>query len=424
MIRRKSVSEPLCHKKNPRFLQRITRFFLSRLKSRPFFHIGLMLFLGGAFLLGLSACTQGGLQLIKQLEARELKGRILTERDMCFFDFVKQSDFTRCYEEASARLIAEECVEIRRTEPILQRDCENFLYRIVMKPDSMFPGHDAGEGFQSDYRIDDELNPDALGEVSREGGCDADQNCRDKCRDFFSSSDSRRLCYAYSTNAVDEIEKVFIAFRDPTTTDLNAINLRYLRVVLNISIGDVLEATWDADEKNTFLLWLATKTKTSSDPSVAKIFQDAERFHEDYELSEHLFEGINSGTTAMLAILNGSLTGTAGDDSFMDELLTSGNEEGLLWLHRYFVELYDQSDTDSGKRDIFRDIYCDLEFNSDNDEKYFDHDFFLDLLDNILANWRPSSSPPTWWEEDTTARDLSRDQWWQTDGVCYTPDFI
>ena len=376
------------------------------------------LLLSGICLLGLSACTQGGLKLIRQLEARALKSRILAERDMCFFDFVREDDFKRCYEEGSTRLVAEECVTIRQTEPVLQRDCEDFLYRIVMKPDSMFPGSDAG--FKSKYRIDDELNPDAVGENSRPGGCIDNADCRAKCSDFFSSASDRRACYAYSASAVAQMEKVFTAFKDPTTSRLNGLNLRYVRVVLNISIDDTLaqiDPPWDEDEKKAFLTWLATKTKTSSLPSAAKVFHVAEIFQDTHQLSEFLFPD-TGGPSTVVEILNKSLTSQENGNSFIDRLLVSRNGEGLFWLHEYLSYKYDSSDSSSGKAEIFKDIYCAMDFNSKNDEKYFSYGFFLDLLDNILEQQRRNEEPgtgntPEWWKENTIARDLSSDQWWQ-----------
>ena len=91
------------------------------------------------------------LNLIRQLEASTLKSQILTTRDICFSDSADEDAFKNCYEEEVAKLITEKCVTIRQTEAISESDCENFLHKIVMNPDSIFPNSD--ESSQIKYRM-------------------------------------------------------------------------------------------------------------------------------------------------------------------------------------------------------------------------------------------------------------------------------
>ena len=92
-------------------------------------------------------CSPAGLNLIRQIEARGLKNKAIEKREMCFFDYVAEDSIENCYGKEVAQLVSEECQEIRKTEPILQPDCEDFLYRVVMRPDAMFPGVSDGDAF-------------------------------------------------------------------------------------------------------------------------------------------------------------------------------------------------------------------------------------------------------------------------------------
>ena len=118
----------------------------------------------GYVFISISGCTAGGLRLISQLEARQLKSEAITKREMCFEEFVNKGKFEDCYNKEVFHLIADECIKIRATEPITQKDCENFLYRVVMKPDNLFQDNEGYEGFPEKYRSDN-LHP-----VVRDGG--------------------------------------------------------------------------------------------------------------------------------------------------------------------------------------------------------------------------------------------------------------
>ena len=412
--------------------------FLFRFFRKPgFWTAHAPVFFGGVCLLTLSACTPGGLNLIRQLEARALKQKILSERDMCYFDFVKQSDFQECYTEASTRLIAEECVVIRRTEPIYQKDCEDFLYRIVMKPDSMFPGQEEEEEFRSASRVTDELNPDSPGEASRPGGCEEDSACKAKCRGFYTAAEDRAACYAYSVGAVNELEKVFEAFTDPTATKLNSVNLRYVRVALNINVADAFTdkvGSWDdsvtgVTQRDFFLKWMAEKRGT---PSAAKVFRDADDFHNDGNHSLLTTMLGASGVDSTLSDrLSRSLTGATNekDHNFIDRALVNNNGDILLWLHEFMVG------DDSGNShavNIFATIYCAQHYTSRSDRRYLNHRFFLNLLDQVMEDERradspddndPTNDPPRWWTVNFGASNLVRspDRWYHAnDAVCWS----
>ena len=353
-------------------------------------------------------CTQGGLNLIRQIEARSLKTQAINKRAMCFNDFVNEERFTECYEKEVAQLVSEHCRDVRRTEPILQRDCEDFFYRIVMKPNSMFPGLAEADEFPSDYRRHS-LHPE-----DRAGGCDRDSACRSKCQEIFTSGSTRRECYAHSVNAVNQMHDVFNKLNNPTAGNLNAIRssikLRYLKVLLNISISEALGSldAWSDAQYKVAWNWLAVNS------TVVDVFFKAEMEQDNRHALEHFFT-ITEGETAVVERLNTSLTTATDGDNIVDIMLERRNERGLVWVHDMLSSI-----NSDDKLSIFRS-YCAITFHDRNSEKYFDYTFFRDLLDVILQDQRPGS-PPDWWTEDTISQDLNPNQWWDSDTTTDSTD--
>lgn len=354
-------------------------------------------------------CTQGGLNLIRQLEARGVKTQAINKRAMCFNDFVNEERFQECYKKEVAQLIAGECEVIRKTEPLFQRDCEDFLYRIVMEPDSLFPGMKEGDEFPSEYR------KHSLHSIERVGGCDRDSACRGKCQEIFTTGTTRRQCYEYSVSAVNRMHGVFNKLNNPTTGNLNALTstteLRYLKNLLNISIEETLGSLdpWSADQYKVVWYWLARYA------AVVDVFFKAEVEQGTYSALEHFFSSITY-PTAVIEKLNTSLTTASDGDNIIDTMLERKNERGLLWIHDMLKHI-----TSENELLIFKD-YCAITFHDNNNRKYFDYNFFLDLLDNILQDQRPGSSPPDWWGADSIAQDLNSDQWWDSDTTALSTD--
>ena len=378
----------------------------------------LLLSAASIFLFLMFGCTQAGLNLIRQLEARGLKTKAVEKRAMCFHDFVNETRFKDCYKREVAQLIAGECREIRRTEPILQKDCEDFMYRIVMKPDAMFPSFgspedDGYEGFLEKYRSDN-LHP-----VDREGGCDKDSACRGRCQGIFTTGATRRECYAYSVSAVSQMQDVFDKLNNPTASNLNALRsttkLRYLTVLLNISISETLGSldSWSADQYKIAWKWLAES------PTVVDVFFNAElHVNNNNRLAlEHFFT--ISSSSDVITKLNTSLTSSADGDNIIDTMLERKNTSGLLWIHDMLIAINGGYITDTDELvnplNVFT-AYCGITFHTRNEEKYFQYGFFKDLLDIILQNNQPGSlATDHWWQADTIAQDLNPNQWWDSD---------
>ena len=363
----------------------------------------------------LSGCSADGLRLLSQLEARDLKDDAIAKRQMCFDEFIEEVKFNECYINEVYSLIADECVNIRITEPVTQKECEDFLYRVVMKPDTFFPEYSTvGEGFPAAYRGHN-LHP-----VLRRGGCIDSDACRENCRTIFTEQDTRTACYEYSTVAIGKIKNVFNVLKEPSLPSLRNLeteeHLRSLRLLFGIGLTDVItrfssvlpadppadgDLSWDNNERKIILSWLAE----SSD--VAEIMN---RFDTTFSLLENIMgDAANSGTVANL---NKGLGANDSGDNFIDKLLDEENESGLLWLHSYIAS---EQNCNSVERCMFKDFYCAFEFHNSSELDLFEYKFFTELLDYILKTHKGSNAP-SWWDVNTTSVDLEPDQW--KNGVC------
>ena len=365
--------------------------------------------LQGLCFISISGCTAGGLKLISQLEARQLKSEAITKREMCFEEFVNKDKFEECYNKEVFYLIADECITIRATEPITQEDCEDFLYRVVMKPDNLFKDNEGYEGFPEEFRSDN-LHP-----VVRDGGCRESETCRDRCRSIFSTQDEKEACYQYSVSAITKLGSVFSTLESPSLPDLRGLSdLRSLSILFGIGGDSVIEklttgeGSWSSNEKKIILTWLAENVE------VSKIFSRADH---DFAFLENVIGGSNH--TETVANINLSLGSGSSGDNFIDKLIEEENQIGLKWIHDFINNECNSSDsliTNEERKCVFEEYYCEFDLNNNNELDFFDYDFFTTLLDNILEYQRKATGSPSWWEDDTRSADLSSDQW--QNGVC------
>lgn len=330
------------------------------------------------FVFLLSGCSPQGLEFLSHLEARKLKVDALAKREMCDSEFREYEDEKSCYLQEVALLVTDSCVEMRRIEPMLQEDCEDLLYRIVMKPASFFEPADPEDSFPG----------------IRTGECGNDQDCRDICDDVFRSSTDRDHCEDLSIVAVNRIKDVFDVLERPDTNNLESLDLRDLDRLLDIS-SDPLETAinqMSSTEVSIFLVWLA------EDPEAAQLIEDAE---DDFNILEELF---GTSRTNILSELNKNIDS---GDTFVEIALDEGNDVVLEWIHDFFGHKCENENR--YERCLFKDYYCGLQLATEAEEEYFDQDFFDDLLNEILEEERKPSGAPSWWTTSTDAGDL--DSW-------------
>ena len=330
------------------------------------------------FVFLLSSCSPQGLEFLAHLEARQLKAAALIKREMCDSEFREYEDEKSCYLQEVALLVTDSCIEMRRIEPMLQEDCEDLLYRIVMKPASFFEPAGPTDTFPG----------------IRTGECGNDQDCSDICNAIFRSRTDRDRCEEFSIVAIEKMEDVFEVLRRPDTNNLESLDLRDLERLLDIS-SDPLETAisqMSSTEVSTFLVWLAEDSRT------VLIIADGE---DNYNILEELF---GTSRTNIITELNRNIKS---GDTFVEVALDEGNNVVLRWLYDFFG--YKCESDSNYERCIFKDYYCGLSLNSDAEGEHFNYAFFVELLNEILANERKTSGAPSWWTTSTAANDL--DSW-------------
>ena len=372
---------------------------------------GLFLLLSlSVFIFLIFGCSQAGLNLIRQLEARGLKNKAIEKREICFHDFVSDENIEKCYMDEVYSLIADECVNIRKTEPMNQENCENLLYNIVMKPNTLAAGEDVD--FSEEHRNTDSLHPGGRGVE-----CSDEPACLEKCHEIFNTSFTKNRCYDYSVSAVDQMYGVFSKLNNPTASNLNSIRsatkLRYLKILLNISTDETLGAldVWGNNQYKIARKWIA------ENQAVADVFFKIDKSEDNHrKLANYFFNNSTGASTGYFLQFNASLTSSANGDNVLDIMLERRNESGLLWVHDILSEVHDINNTGSPERKNLMLDYCKIDFHSRNERDLFDYVFFKDLLSSILQDERTSPAPD-WWTVETVAVDLDSDQWWDSDRV-------
>ena len=228
----------------------------------------------------------------------------------------------------------------------------------------------------------------------RAGGCGKDRKCEEICDDIFRSRRDREACEEYSIADVEKMDEVFEVLERPNSDDLEDLDTESLDMMLDISPKPLETAVgrMNQSEKKKFLAWLAT------DSEATEIIESAE---DDFAIIKELF-----GTTqsAIIAELNRNIDS---GDTFVEIILTEGNDVALEWLHDFFG---DQCDNDNNyEKCVFKNYYCRLNLDSDAEDEYFGFDSFESVLDEVLETERKTSGAPSWWDTNTEARDL--DSW-------------
>ena len=231
----------------------------------------------------------------------------------------------------------------------------------------------------------------------RTGECAEDKDCREMCDDIFQSRKPKEECEEFSISAVEEMNEIFEVLEKPTLSDLESLNFGVLEMMIDISPKPV-ETTvsrMNPTEKKKFLVWLA------EDSEAAKLISGAD---DDFKIMDELFGTTN---TAIVSELKRSIDS---GDTFVEIALEEENETAVEWLHEFFGNKCNSRDYEQC---IFKDYYCGIYTSfspsQHTDEKYFDYDFFIDALDEVLESHRPSS-PPHWWDEGIDSDDLN-DSW-------------
>ena len=236
------------------------------------------------------------------------------------------------------------------------------------------------------------------------GECKEDKKCKEICDDIFRSRNNREKCEERSISEVTDMEEVFKALEKPDTDDLEALNLEVLKELLDISTDPLKDAIDDmtVNGKREFLIWFA------EDSEAATILINSE---DEYDLRDALFPRFIVSPSSR-SDLNQSI---GGGKTFVEVALKNGNKPVLEWLHSSFESKCDQYSSQTfsyyGTRElypicVFDNYYCALDIETELEQEYFDHEFFTDLLDEVLVHGRRRTHAPSWWTTSVKADDL------------------
>ena len=240
---------------------------------------------------------------------------------------------------------------------------------------------------------------------ARTGECEKDKDCQKMCKDIYKSRKDRSKCEEFAISEVEKIKKVFDVLEDPDTDDLEEMDLSDLRFLLDISSEPLesLAGGMNPGEHKSFLAWLASNSEA------ADIIKDKE---DEYKILKKL---LGSSEGAVIAALNKTIDS---GDTFTEVALEGGNDVVLDWLHDFFG---DNCGSESEyEKCIFTRYYCKLKLTGDLEETYLEQNFFESMLDDILAESRPSwgdiipdckSDTDCWWEKDGGTETGDLDKW-------------
>ena len=234
-------------------------------------------------------------------------------------------------------------------------------------------------------RIRDDNREREIDRRRKTGECADDEDCQEICDDIFTARKDREECEEYSIDDIEAIEAVFEVLEDPDTEDLEDMDLKDLEFLLDISPTPLEKAVSrmnSSSERKDFLAWLATNDEA------ADIVAGAE---DDFGIIKDLF---GSSPSSILSELNRTVDS---GDNFVEIALDEGNEAALEWLHDFFGD--DCENETYYEKCIFKRFYCGLNLSGDFEEEYFDHEFFEDMLDEILeSDYANRVGSPSWWE--------------------------
>ena len=241
---------------------------------------------------------------------------------------------------------------------------------------------------------------------------DRNHDCRDMCRDIYSRDrDGREECEELSVAQIERLEEIHEELENPSERSLAGIDAEDFEVYLETSIAglDDLVGDYRSSEAEDFLLWII------EDDEIAELFTDHDR---DFEIFETLLDEFSSGT------VDQKLTKRLDRDLLMEEVISRGSEDTLVWVEDYVKEKgcdEDESDTHSECFELFCKIGDAIDEDARDD--WLSTENFQEYIDDIIneetngANWKPTAQRPGGSDPYEDSGDIDED--W-VDALCAT----
>ena len=335
----------------------------------------------GALLFAFSGCTAGGLKLLSQLEANDLKKIIIRDRYWCR-DHVGADRKLRqdlCNDFFASLRITSHCVEMRVTEPVEQEYCERFLYRMLIRPTRFFGQEDNEEAGLTGKGGD--AGPDWFDEAILDDFLHDDVNARDGKP---ATPSERKLI-------LKDIAEDFVYESIPNPPSLSQGIREQDRVHdAEKTRNDDLAGWWRGTGSRNHLFRLKRLFGVSNPTDAATLEAAIGKLKEDID------------------------TETAGVQSFLSIALAgnSFNIRAVQWIDDFLFKAVSWESDEKEKRKLYLKSWCSLHWETDTDQKMMnlhettpawheDNHFFVQLLAWVLRADRPGSVPnsASWWED-------------------------
>ena len=224
--------------------------------------------------------------------------------------------------------------------------------------------------------------------------CEESKECVNLCNIYRYSV--RENCTNLPQAQVKKIWDIYKAFENPTDDKLNKIDSGDFQVFVKLDIRPLenLISKFNFLSARIVLIWVV------DDSDIAETFHDKDN---TFDLLKGLLRPLKATEDPSYQYALGKTVSEG--ESFIDlAILNKG--PAMDWIHD-FIE--DECSSDYGwGLCVLKNWYCQVKLNDDDWDDLFGYEYFTDIVDEIL--WYPISSPPSWWEDDMEALELTISQ--------------
>ena len=208
---------------------------------------------------------------------------------------------------------------------------------------------------------------------------DRNHDCKDLCRDIYSSRSDKEDCEELAVAQIERLEELHELLEDPDDDDLADVDFEDFDTYLNISTRpfDKLVGRYSSREAEEMLLWIV------ENDDVAHVIEKEE---DDYSTLKKLLDSAHSGGDTNSAKIHEYFTEAEVDgDPLMEYVISQGNDDAMEWFMKFINDEYSACDDETSDT-CFNDVYCAIGTDIDNDlsEDWLDFEKFEDYINDVI----------------------------------------
>ena len=227
---------------------------------------------------------------------------------------------------------------------------------------------------------------------------DRNHDCKDLCRDIYSSRSDREDCEDLPVAQIERLEHLHDLLEDPDDDDLADVDFEDFDTYLNVSTRpfDRLVGRYSSREAEEMLLWIV------ENDDVADVIEKEE---DDYGTLKELLESADSsGDTNSANIYKYFTEVEVDNDPLMEYVISQGNDVALEWFTDFINDEYSGCNDETSST-CFVDVYCVIGDDMDDDlsEDWLDFTDFEDYINDVIdclndgdCTWTPQGISGTW----------------------------